>query len=117
MSSLLAVITTFAVLGGTVILLLGLSSWLGPKRHNPVKDVPFECGWAPTDLPGDRRTVKFYLIAILFVLFDIEIVFLFPWATVFRELGAAGFFSMATFVGVLVLGLIYAWKRGALEWE
>jgi NADH-quinone oxidoreductase subunit A len=57
------------------------------------------------------------LIAILFVLFDIEIIFLFPWAAVFRELGPAGFFSMIAFVGVLVLGLIYAWKRGALEWE
>jgi NADH-quinone oxidoreductase subunit A len=94
-----------------------LSSWLGPKRKNPVKDTPFECGWIPLESPGERLNIKFYLIAILFVLFDIEIIFLFPWAVVFRELGPAGFFSMLTFVGVLVLGLIYAWKRGALEWE
>ena len=117
MSSLLSVIIIFAVMGGTVALLLALSSWLGPKRTNPIKEVPFECGWAPAELPGERQSIRFYLIAILFVLFDIEIVFLFPWAAVFRELGAPGFFSMLTFLGVLVLGLAYAWKRGALEWE
>ncbi|MGH7493104.1 MAG: NADH-quinone oxidoreductase subunit A [bacterium] len=117
MSSLLAVITTFAVVGGLVMLILVLSSWLGPKRNNPVKEVPFECGWAPIAQPGDRHTIRFYLIAILFVLFDIEIVFLFPWAAVFRELGAPAFFSMLTFMAILILGLVYAWKRGALEWE
>jgi len=117
MTSLLEVIIIFLVMGGTVMMLLSLSSWLGPKRTNPVKKVPFECGWAPTSLPGDRQAIRFYLIAILFVLFDIEIVFLFPWASVFRELGSTGFLSMAAFVAVLVLGLAYAWKRGALEWE
>jgi NADH-quinone oxidoreductase subunit A len=117
MSELLAVLVTFAVIAGTVLLILGLSSWLGPKRRNPVKDTPFECGWTPVALPGERVSIKFYLIAILFVLFDIEIIFLFPWAAVFRELGPTGFFSMMAFVGVLVLGLVYAWKRGALEWE
>jgi NADH-quinone oxidoreductase subunit A len=117
MSDLISVLVTFAFIGGTVLLILGLSSWLGPKQKNSVKDTPFECGWAPIAFPGERLNIKFYLIAILFVLFDIEIIFLFPWATVFRELGPAGFFSMLTFVGVLVLGLIYAWKRGALEWE
>ena len=117
MNSLLAVITTFAVVGGLVVLILSLSSWLGPKRNNPVKEVPFECGWAPIAQPTDRQTIRFYLIAILFVLFDIEIVFLFPWAAVFRELGAPAFFSMLTFMAILILGLAYAWKRGALEWE
>lgn len=117
MSSLVAVLTTFLLLGGLVGLILALSSWLGPKRTNSVKEVPFECGWVPIALPGERRSIRFYLIAILFVLFDIEIVFLFPWATVFRELGPGGFFSMMTFVGILMLGLVYAWKRGALEWD
>ncbi|MDZ7293003.1 MAG: NADH-quinone oxidoreductase subunit A [candidate division KSB1 bacterium] len=117
MSELIAVLVTFALIGGTVVLILGLSSWLGPKRRNPVKDTPFECGWRPVAFPGERLNIKFYLIAILFVLFDIETIFLFPWASVFRELGPVGFFSMLTFIGVLVLGLIYAWKRGALEWE
>ncbi len=117
MSSLLAVITTFAVVGGLVVLILTLSSWLGPKRSNPIKEVPFECGWDPISRPSERHVIRFYLIAILFVLFDIEIVFLFPWAAVFRELGAAGFFSMLTFISILILGLAYAWKRGALEWE
>jgi NADH-quinone oxidoreductase subunit A len=117
MENLIALLVTFALIGGTVLLILGLSSWLGPKRKNPVKDTPFECGWTPIAFPGERLNIKFYLIAILFVLFDIEAIFLFPWAAVFRELGPAGFFSMLTFIGVLVLGLIYAWKRGALEWE
>lgn len=117
MSGLIAVLVTFASLAGLVLLILGLSSWLGPKRKNPVKEVPFECGWAPIAAPSDRQSIRFYMIAILFVLFDIEIVFLFPWATVFRELGPGGFFSMMAFLGVLVLGLIYAWKRGALEWD
>ncbi len=117
MSSLLAVLLTFVVMGGIVLLILGLSSWLGPKRSNPVKEVPFECGWEPIASPLQRQTIRFYLIAILFVLFDIEIIFLFPWAAVFRELGWPGFMSMLSFLGVLVLGLIYAWKRGALEWE
>ena len=117
MSSLLAVLLTFAVMGGIVLLILGLSSWLGPKRTNAIKEVPFECGWAPIASPSDRQHIRFYLIAILFVLFDIEIIFLFPWAAVFRELGWPGFASMLSFLGVLVLGLIYAWKRGALEWE
>jgi NADH-quinone oxidoreductase subunit A len=117
MENLIAILVTFAVIAGTVLLLLGLSSWLGPKRRNAVKDTPFECGWTPVALPGERLNIKFYLIAILFVLFDIEIIFLFPWAVVFRELGPAGFFSMIVFVGVLILGLIYAWKRGALEWK
>jgi len=124
MESLVAVLVTFALIGATVLLILGLSSWLGPKRKNPVKDTPFECGWAPIASPGERLNIKFYLIAILFVLFDIEIIFLFPWATVLRDpelvkrgLQPALFFSMLSFVGVLVLGLVYAWKRGALEWE
>jgi len=103
--------------GLVVGLLLILSGWLGPKKTNPVKAETFECGNIPISAVTDRYSVKFYTVAILFVLFDIEIVFLFPWAVVFRDLGVTGLVSMALFIAVLVLGLAYAWKRGALEWD
>jgi NADH-quinone oxidoreductase subunit A len=118
MNELVAVLLMVALGAGTVVLLLFLSSWLGPKRRTSIiKETPFETGFAPIELPGQRLSIKFYMIAILFVVFDIEIVFLFPWATVFRELGVAGLVSMGLFIAILVLGLAYAWKRGALEWE
>lgn len=117
MNELVAVLIMFGGAGVVVALLLGLSLWLGPKRRNPVKEEIFECGNVPITLPGERFAVKFYPIAILFVLFDIEIVFLFPWAVVYRNLGVIGFVSMAFFIGVLLLGLAYAWKRGALQWD
>jgi NADH-quinone oxidoreductase subunit A len=90
---------------------------LGPKKPNKVKDVPFECGELPFQLPTDRFYVRFYLIAMLFILFDIEIVFLFPWAVVFRTLQLSGFVSMLIFVLILGAGYVYAWKKGAFEWE
>ncbi len=117
MNELIAVIIMFAGAGVVVLLLLGLSEWLGPKKKNPVKDQPFETGNIPISLPGERFSVKFYPIAILFVLFDIEIIFLFPWAVVFRNLGVVGFISMTLFIGVLILGLVYAWRKGALQWD
>ncbi|MFQ5706149.1 MAG: NADH-quinone oxidoreductase subunit A [bacterium] len=117
MNELIAILVMFTGAGVVVLALLGLSEWLGPKKRNPVKDQTFECGNLPVSLPGDRFSVKFYTVAILFVLFDIEIIFLFPWAVVFRSLGFTGLISMTLFIGVLVLGLIYAWKRGALQWD
>ncbi len=117
MSPFLAVLTMFTGAALVVALMHGLSQWLGPQRRNPVKDENFECGNIPVALTNMRFAVKFYPIAILFVLFDIEIVFLFPWAVVFRSLGWTGLTSMALFIGVLILGLVYAWKRGALQWD
>jgi len=118
MNELIAVLLMVAVGGGTTLLILGLSTWLGPKRQaSTTKKTPFETGMTPIELPGQRLSIKFYMIAILFVVFDIEIIFLFPWATVFRDLGVPGLISMGFFLGILVLGLAYAWKRGALEWE
>lgn len=117
MNELIAVIIMFVGSGVVVLLMLGLSQWLGPKKQNPAKDQAFECGNLPISLPGDRFSVKFYTVAILFVLFDIEIIFLFPWSVVFRALGSVGLISMTLFIGVLVLGLIYAWKKGALQWD
>ena len=94
-----------------------LASTLGPKARNPMKDQPFECGNIARRPFRQRISVKFYLVALLFVLFDMETVFLLPWSVVFRELGWLGFWSMTTFVGVLALGLAYVWKKGALDWR
>ncbi len=92
-------------------------AWLGPKRRTPVKQEPFECGVPPLQGSGERFGVKFYLIAILFVIFDIDLAFLFPWAVVFREVGTIAFTSMAVFIGILALALWYVWKKGALQWD
>ena len=81
-----------------------------------MKDEPFECGNI-TDRKVKRVAVKFYVVALLFILFDMETVFLFPWAVVFRDLGWMGLWTMATFVAILSLGLVYVWKKGALDWE
>lgn len=94
-----------------------LTSLLGPKRPNPVKDEPFECGVAPFELPQGKFSVKFYLVAMLFIIFDVEIVFLFPWAVIFQDLGVVGFMEMLVFLAVILLGFWYVWKKGALEWE
>ncbi len=117
MNELIAVLVMLIGVGLVVGLLLFLSNWLGPKRENPVKGEPFECGNIPIATTSARFSVKFYTVAILFVLFDIEIAFLFPWAVVFQSLGWTGLVSMSLFIAVLLLGLAYAWKRGALQWD
>lgn len=94
-----------------------LGEKLGPKKRTPVKDEPFECGETPFETPGRPFSVKFYLIAILFVIFDIDLAFLFPWAVVFREIGLLAFYSMVVFIGILALALWYIWKKGALQWD
>lgn len=101
-------------LAGTFI---GLATILGPRRPNAVKGEPFECGEKPFSLPEGRRPVRFYLTAMLFVLFDVELVFFFPWAVVYRQLGLPGFFEMLAFIFFLTLGFAYAWKKGALEFK
>lgn len=107
----------FAIAAGIGALLHFLASVIGPRAPNPVKALPFECGNL-TPAQGEHRvSVKFYIVALLFILFDMETVFLFPWAVIFRELGWTGFWSMISFVLVLALGLVYVWKKGALDWE
>lgn len=103
-----------AALSGVFIL---LASTLGPKRPNPVKDKPFECGETPFSLPEGRIPVRFYLVAMLFVLFDVELVFFFPWAVIYRKLGWFGFAEMVVFLALLLLGFAYAWKKGVLEFK
>jgi NADH-quinone oxidoreductase subunit A len=95
-----------------------LSTLLGPRKKNSIKMEQYECGVpAPTNVRQGKLSVKFFLVAIMFLIFDIEVVFLFPWAVVFRLLGITGFVEMVLFIAVLVAGLAYAWKKGALEWE
>ena len=94
-----------------------LSQALGPKRYDRIKYGMYECGVDPLTPAAVRVSVKFYLLAILFILFDLETTFLYPWAVLFRSLGLFGFIEMAVFVGILLVGLVYAWKKGALEWQ
>jgi len=102
---------------GMAVMFVMLSQWLGPKRYDPVKFSPYECGVDPFTPAAVRVSVKFYLIALLFILFDLETAFLYPWAVLFRDLGWFGFLEMAIFVAILLAGLLYAWKKGALEWQ
>ncbi|HEY5983967.1 MAG TPA: NADH-quinone oxidoreductase subunit A [Anaerolineales bacterium] len=96
---------------------IGLGELLGPKKKSKVKEEPYESGIVPFG-PGTRRMpVRFYLIAVLFILFDIEVIFFLPWAVVFRQLGLFGLLEMAVFIAILLIGYVYAWKKGALEWE
>ena len=98
-------------------LFIWLASTLGPRKPNAAKAMPYECGEKPFSAPSAHQTVKFYLAAMLFVLFDVELIFLFPWAVLYRSLSWFGFFEMIFFLAVLVLGFLYAWKKGALEWK
>ncbi|MEP7124734.1 MAG: NADH-quinone oxidoreductase subunit A [Byssovorax sp.] len=97
--------------------LFTLSSVLGPKNPTPEKMMPYECGSESTGGRFVKPSVKFYLTAILFVVFDIEVVLMYPWAIQFRTLGWGGMATMGSFVALLVVALIYVWKKGALEWE
>lgn len=98
-------------------LLFTLATLLGPKAMNTRKALPFECGNKPLGPTVKRMSVKFYVVALLFIAFDLETVFLYSWAVVFQELGMRGFVLMLSFVFVLTLGLVYVWKKGALEWD
>ena len=109
----------FLALFGSVIIggMIVLPSVLGPHRPNPSKAEPFECGVAPLMHPHGRFNVTFYIAAMLFIVFDVELVFLFPWAVLLRELGWAGVAEMGLFLLVIVAGFVYVWRKGALEWE
>lgn len=93
------------------------SVYLGPKEPNDEKDEPFECGNPSEGARRLRPSVKFYLTALFFVVFDIEAVMIYPWAVEFRSLGWVGFATMASFIGLLAVVLVYVWKKGALQWE
>ena len=99
-----------------LVMLFANALW-GPKRPTPVKRQPFECGVDPIALPAGRLSVHFYIVAMLFVVFDVGLVFVFPWAVLVRELGWFGLAEMGFFLAIVVAGFIYAWKQGALEWK
>lgn len=107
----------FALAGILAATLVGLATLLGPRRPTAVKASPFECGSEPIGSAHDRFGVKFYLIALLFIVFDIEAVFIYPWAVLLRELGWQGYAIMSLFAFTLVVGLAYVWKKGALDWQ
>jgi len=89
----------------------------GPNRPDAAKNSPYECGFEAFEDARMQFDVRYYLVAILFILFDLEIAFLFPWAVSLREIGASGFWAMMVFLAILVVGFIYEWKKGALDWE
>ena len=100
---------------GVAPMLLG--RLLGPHRPDPEKLSPYECGFEPFEDARMKFDLRYYLVAILFILFDLEIAFLFPWATVINDIGFAGFLSMMLFLAILTVGFVYEWMKGALEWE
>lgn len=90
---------------------------LGPRRPDAAKNSPYECGFEAFEDARMKFDVRYYLVAILFILFDLEIAFLFPWAVALREIGAVGFWAMMVFLAILVVGFAYEWRKGALDWE
>ena len=112
-----AIIVAFVLSAGIATVLLCLSIFVGPKKTSPVKEEPFECGNPSTDIPTGRLPVHFYRVAILFVLFDLEIAFFYPWAVRYKEYGWFGFWEMLVFGGFLVVGYAYLWARGMLTWD
>ena len=115
-SALLAVVAALTGFG-LVALALWLAGLISPRSFNPQKGEAYECGIPTRCESMSQFKVGYYLYAILFLMFDVETVFLFPWAVRMRELGANGIISIAVFFGILVLGLVYAWRKGALEWK
>jgi len=97
--------------------ILGLSYALGKRVKNKVKDIPYECGIVPTGNARERFSVKFYLVGMLFILFDIEAIFLYPWAVIYRELKMFAFVEMLIFIVLVLAGFYYIWKKGALDWS
>ena len=114
---LLFIIVGIAVGLAPIALGSGLSRLLGVHRPDSEKLSPYECGFEAFEDARMKFDVRYYLVAILFILFDLEIAFLFPWAIVLREIGLFGFLAMAVFLAILVVGFIYEWKKGALEWD
>lgn len=106
------------IIGGVIVgAMTNLNRLLGPSRPTAIKGTAFECGNDPTGPGWGRFSIKFYMVAILFIVFDVEVVFMYPWAVIYRELGLFGFVEMMTFMAILLIGYAYAWRKGALEWR
>ena len=111
------VLMFLAVAVGLSCVMIGLGFLRGPHKPDAEKLSPYECGFEPFSDARMKFDVRFYLVAILFIIFDLEIAFLFPWSISLGQQGNLGFWSMMIFLGILTVGLIYEWKKGALEWE
>jgi NADH-quinone oxidoreductase subunit A len=111
--SILLMIALGAGFAGISVL---LSSVLGPRKPTPEKQAPYECGMPPVGDARERQSVKFYLVAMIFLLFDIEVAFLYPWAMALRDLGWSGFVQVVLFMALLSAGYTYVWRKGALDW-
>jgi NADH-quinone oxidoreductase subunit A len=117
MGAIIPLFAMAAVVGAIAAVFILASVFLGPRKRHPVKDTPFECGIASEGYTGGSMPVRFYIMAMLFIVFDVELAFLFPWSVVFRSLHWFGFWEMLVFFVVVGVGFIYAWKIGALEWD
>ena len=113
----IAIAVMIAVATLIAFIAIGMGELFGPKKNSEAKSMPYESGMDPYGEGTRRMPVRFYLIAVLFILFDIEVVFFLPWAIAFRKLGIFGLIEMVIFIVVLLIGYVYAWKKGALEWE
>ena len=102
---------------GLSAVMIGASFVVGPNRPDVEKNSPYECGFEPFDDARMKFDVRFYLVAILFIIFDLEVAFLFPWAITLGDIGVFGFWSMVVFLAILTVGFVYEWRQGALEWE
>jgi NADH-quinone oxidoreductase subunit A len=113
----IAIAVMIAIATLIAFIAIGLGELFGPKKESAAKSMPYESGMNPYGEGTRRMPVRFYLIAVLFILFDIEVIFFLPWAIVFRSLGLFGLIEMIVFIGILFIGYVYAWRKGALEWE
>ena len=110
---LIHVLFALAIAGGMIL----LSTLLGERRPSRAKNQAYECGITPTGDARGRFSVKFYLVAMLFILFDVEVVFLYPWAVILRDLKMFGFWEMLVYIGIVLVGFFYIWKKGVLDWN
>ena len=116
MQSWLSILIMIGLGAGFALVSVVLSGLLGPSKPSPEKAAPYECGMPPVGDARERQSVKFYLVAMIFLLFDIEIAFLYPWALALRGLGWPGFVQIVTFFLVLLVGYVYVWRKGVLDW-
>ena len=116
MQGWLSILIMIALGAGFALVSVLMSRVLGPRRPTPEKSAPYECGMPPVGDARDRQSVKFYLVAMIFLLFDIEVAFLYPWAMALRQLGWMGFVQVVLFMALLLAGYVYVWRKGVFEW-
>ena len=117
MQGWISILIMIALGAGFALISVLLSSVLGPRKPTPEKSAPYECGMPAVGDARERQSVKFYLVAMIFLLFDIEVAFLYPWAIAFRSLGLIGYWQIVAFFALLATGYIYVWRKGAFDWS